>query len=117
MLSIGSWRWHIDIIITILDIIHRPVFYLKHNVSDTGLCLRLQVEHTQLSQIDGISLCCPEIGTSSIYSAQLSKLHLKMETESSLRNVVLQIKDRTMDTAQNSLYKVHESKSHVSSYR
>jgi hypothetical protein len=29
MLSIGLWRWYINIIITILDIVHRPVFYLK----------------------------------------------------------------------------------------
>jgi hypothetical protein len=29
MLSIGLWRWYINIIITILDIIHRPVFYLS----------------------------------------------------------------------------------------
>jgi hypothetical protein len=26
----GLWRWYINITITILDIIHRPVFYLKH---------------------------------------------------------------------------------------
>jgi hypothetical protein len=32
---------------------------------------------------------CPEIGTSSIDWVQLSTLYLKMETESSLRNVVL----------------------------
>jgi hypothetical protein len=30
--------------ITILDIIHRPVFYLKHSVSETRFCLRLHVE-------------------------------------------------------------------------
>jgi hypothetical protein len=29
MLSIGLWRWYINITITILDIIHRPVPYLK----------------------------------------------------------------------------------------
>jgi hypothetical protein len=29
--SLGLWRWYINITITILDIIHRPVFYLKHN--------------------------------------------------------------------------------------
>jgi hypothetical protein len=34
MLSIGLWWWYIDITITILDIIHRPVFYLKHDVSE-----------------------------------------------------------------------------------
>jgi hypothetical protein len=28
MLSVGLWRWYINITITILDIIHRPVFYL-----------------------------------------------------------------------------------------
>jgi hypothetical protein len=28
MLSIGLWRWYINMIITIMDIIHRPVFYL-----------------------------------------------------------------------------------------
>jgi hypothetical protein len=34
-------------------------------------------------------LCwCPEIGTSSIEWAQLSRFNLKAETESSLRNVV-----------------------------
>jgi hypothetical protein len=31
MLSIGLWCWYINITITILDIIHRPVFYLKLN--------------------------------------------------------------------------------------
>jgi hypothetical protein len=31
MLSIGLWRWFIDITITILNIIHRPVFNLKLN--------------------------------------------------------------------------------------
>jgi hypothetical protein len=41
--------------ITILDIIHRPFFYLKHDVWETGFCLRLQVERTQLGQIDRAS--------------------------------------------------------------
>jgi hypothetical protein len=40
MLSIGLWRWYINIIITILDIIHHPVFYLKSQISETGFCLR-----------------------------------------------------------------------------
>jgi hypothetical protein len=46
MLSIGLWRWYINITIMILDIILRPAFYLKYDVSETGLCLRLQVEPT-----------------------------------------------------------------------
>jgi hypothetical protein len=29
--------------VTVLDIIHRPVLYLKHDVSETGLCLHLKV--------------------------------------------------------------------------
>jgi hypothetical protein len=29
MLSIGLWRWYINIIIPILDIIHYPVFYTE----------------------------------------------------------------------------------------
>jgi hypothetical protein len=38
MLSIGLWRWYINITITILDIIHHPVFYLKLN-STLWVCL------------------------------------------------------------------------------
>jgi hypothetical protein len=30
--SIDLWRWYINITITILDIIHRPVFYIEHGV-------------------------------------------------------------------------------------
>jgi hypothetical protein len=77
-----------------VDIIHRPVFYLNHNVSETGFCLRLQVEPTQLGPTDKSNL-------SADYWAQLSRFHLKTETESSFRNVVVQIKDRTMDNVQN----------------
>jgi hypothetical protein len=33
----GLWRWYINITITILDIIHRPVFYLKLNWTLKGL--------------------------------------------------------------------------------
>jgi hypothetical protein len=39
------------ITLTILDIIHCPVFYYS-NVSETGFCLGLQVEPTQLGPID-----------------------------------------------------------------
>jgi hypothetical protein len=48
MPSLGLWLWYINITIIILDIIHRPVFYLKHDVSETGFGLRLQVEPTQM---------------------------------------------------------------------
>jgi hypothetical protein len=39
---------------TILDIIHRPVFYLKHSFSETEFCLRLQVESTQVGQMQRV---------------------------------------------------------------
>jgi hypothetical protein len=44
-----------------LDIIHRPIFYLKHNNSEKGFCLYLEVEHTQLGPIDRARLSpdCP----------------------------------------------------------
>jgi hypothetical protein len=51
------WRWYINTITVFLDIIHRPVFYLKHKVSETGFCLRLQVIPTQLGPIDRGSPC------------------------------------------------------------
>jgi hypothetical protein len=44
--SVRDWFManFLDTIIEFLDIIHRPAFYLKHNVSETGFCLRLQVK-------------------------------------------------------------------------
>jgi hypothetical protein len=37
-----------NITVTNLNINHRPVFYLKHDVSETGTYLRLQLELIQL---------------------------------------------------------------------
>jgi hypothetical protein len=51
------------------------------DVSETGFCLRIQVEPTQLRPVDRASFC--------------------LRTKSSLRNVVFGIKDRTMDNVQN----------------
>jgi hypothetical protein len=34
MLSVGLWRWYINITITILDIIYRPVFYSEQRFGD-----------------------------------------------------------------------------------
>jgi hypothetical protein len=39
-----------------MDIIHRPLFYLKHNLSENGFGFRLQVEYIQLGLIDRASL-------------------------------------------------------------
>jgi hypothetical protein len=46
---------------------HRPVYFPKHKVSETGFCLRL-----------GPSI---ELGTSSINWPQLSRFYLKTETD------------------------------------
>jgi hypothetical protein len=79
-----------------MDIINRPVFYLKHDISESGVCLRLKVELIQMGPIEKTILCicsclccwCPETETSSFYCAYLDRFHLKTEIESSLRNVV-----------------------------
>jgi hypothetical protein len=47
MRSTGMWQRYINITIIILDIIHRPAFYLKHDRSETGFCLRFQVKPLQ----------------------------------------------------------------------
>jgi hypothetical protein len=51
VVSKSLWRCYINRIIVFLDIIHRPVFI----VSESGFCLRLQVEPTQLGPIDRAS--------------------------------------------------------------
>jgi hypothetical protein len=43
----------LSITFTILDIIRRPVFYLKHGVLETGFCLRLQVRGDRLALSTG----------------------------------------------------------------
>jgi hypothetical protein len=51
------------ITITVFDIIHRQVFYLQHDVSETEFCLHLHVEPTQLGPRDRAGLCLrtPEV--------------------------------------------------------
>jgi hypothetical protein len=60
---------------------HRPDLYLKYNILETGFCLLLQVEPTQVGPID------PETETICSYWVYPSRFHLKTETESSVRNV------------------------------
>jgi hypothetical protein len=71
--------------IIILDSIQRPVFYLKHDVSETEFCLRRQMEPSQMGPIKRASLF---LRTSSLFWAQLSRFHLKTKTESIFRNIV-----------------------------
>jgi hypothetical protein len=53
-------RWYINITITILNTINRPVFYLKHDVSETGVCLCLQAELAQIGPIERAKNWYPE---------------------------------------------------------
>jgi hypothetical protein len=41
-----------SITVTVPDNISRPLFDLKHGISETGFCLRLQVEPTYVDRID-----------------------------------------------------------------
>jgi hypothetical protein len=65
MLSIGLWRWYINITITVLDTIHRHVFYLK-NTTFRRLILSPSSEGT--------------------YPIEGASLRLRTEIECSLRN-------------------------------
>jgi hypothetical protein len=47
----------LDYFMSEVNIIHRPIFYLKYGVSEARFPLRFQVEPTQLSPIDRDSLC------------------------------------------------------------
>jgi hypothetical protein len=38
-------------------IYYRPVFYLKHDVSEAAFCLRLQVEPTQVGPTEKGNVC------------------------------------------------------------
>jgi hypothetical protein len=77
-----------SITITILDFVHYSLFHLKHDVSETGLYHRLKVDPTRLDLVDRSSPSGYETETSRIYCTQLTMLHLKMETECSLRNIM-----------------------------
>jgi hypothetical protein len=59
------------------------VSYLKYNIPETGLCLRLQMEPTQLDSID-----IPQRGTGSTDWAQLSTYNLIMEIVQSPKRCV-----------------------------
>jgi hypothetical protein len=53
----SKWFNQAGTIIELLDIVHRPVLYVKHDVSETGFCLRPQVKLTQLDPIDRATPC------------------------------------------------------------
>jgi hypothetical protein len=90
--------WTLSIVLSLSK--KRPDYFSKHNVSETGFCLRLQVKPTQLGPIDRAS---PYLRTS-IDWARMKRFYLKTGTESSLRKVAFWKiirhfldKDKTMD--------------------
>jgi hypothetical protein len=89
----GLRQWYVNITITIQAIFHRPVFYLKQNISEPRFCLRLKVEPTQLRSINRAVL---GETTSSVYCTQLSMFHLNAEAESSLGNSAFEIRNKTI---------------------
>jgi hypothetical protein len=96
MLAIGLRRWCINITITILDIIH--VLSFIYNTTFRRLNTISVFRWNLFSWAQQIVLLSgPETEISSIYWAQRRNFHMKTEAEFSLRNVVLQIKDSTMD--------------------
>jgi hypothetical protein len=62
-------------------------FYSEHIFSETGFYSRLQVEPTQFCTVGKATFCLRR---------------QKMETESSVRYVMFEIKDRILDNVQNS---------------
>jgi hypothetical protein len=70
-------------IITILNIFHSPLFYLKSDVSETGFYIVFR--WNPLNWAHGVS---SKTETSSIYWNKLSRFRLKTDKEFSLRTVV-----------------------------
>jgi hypothetical protein len=55
MLATGLWLWYININYQKTGH-YTSSFYLKEYVSETGFCLRLQAEPTQVGPIESVSL-------------------------------------------------------------
>jgi hypothetical protein len=66
MPSTALRRWYINIANRILNIIHRPLFYLKQDVPKTEICFHFQEEPTELDQINRPSLCLRTLATTSL---------------------------------------------------
>jgi hypothetical protein len=56
MKSKSSWRWYINTVTDSLDIIHRPVFYLKQRNGDWTLPPSSGETPTQLGRTEGLAL-------------------------------------------------------------
>jgi hypothetical protein len=57
MRSIGLWRWYINLTVTVLDIIHRHVFYLKHTMDDVHTSRETVTSPLRVQQVNAIYRC------------------------------------------------------------
>jgi hypothetical protein len=79
MRSTAFWRWFINITVTIMDIIHRPVFYLKHAMINVRTSQ--ETHYVSFRKLDSVSVFrFPETENKSVDWASLSICHLKKET-------------------------------------
>jgi hypothetical protein len=82
------WRWYINANIMFLDIIHHPIL-IKTKVSETGFCLRLQVETTHFGPIN-------KAGSNWVGSAWRRRLN----SVSEMTCVLHENQNRSMDNVQ-----------------
>jgi hypothetical protein len=86
-IALHSLTYITDTTTTILHVIRFPVFYLNH-VSETGFCLRPEVEHTQVgpTERDCICLWC-HTETKCVFSDDLGSDSILFLTVLSLKTV------------------------------
>jgi hypothetical protein len=93
---VGLWWWYFNVTITILDIIHRPVYYLKRNSTlyvcphVTGKTLSLRYESNRFMLYIGLWRWHINITITILNTINYPILYLKT-----------QLKDRAMDNVQN----------------
>jgi hypothetical protein len=108
MLSIGLWQWYINTTITILHIIHCPVFYLKLSSTLqvcpylTGNTLRLLYEPNRLMLSIGLWQWYINITITIVDIIHRPAFYLFILFKSNLRSTMFLIRDGVMDNFQNS---------------
>jgi hypothetical protein len=74
--------------VAILDIILRPVFYLKYDVSQTGFCLRFQVVLSQLGYYHRKQILALSIGRNRVVSLE-DRQNPVSETHTHMYSIVI----------------------------
>jgi hypothetical protein len=76
--------------IIFLDIIHRPFYLLKHNISETGFCLHVEVKPTQLGPVNRAS---PYLRTPAPTQVRVCKPSTAQTISESLRQKIKTVKE------------------------